>query len=205
MGNIDAQHEDDVFARYVRKLGAVRLIRKVLIANNGIAAVKAIRSIRRWSYETFGDERVVQFVAMATPEDVRANAEYIRMADVWVDVPGGSNNHNFANVHLIADIADRYQCDAVWAGWGHASENPALPTALSAVNIVFLGPDPRSMHALGDKIASTIIAQSAGVPTVSWSGTGIKCSYAECQTVPDDLYKKACVDSAEQAQVVPYF
>jgi len=202
MGNIDAQHEDDVFARYVRKLGAVRLIRKVLIANNGIAAVKAIRSIRRWSYETFGDERVVQFVAMATPEDVRANAEYIRMADVWVDVPGGSNNHNFANVHLIADIADRYQCDAVWAGWGHASENPALPTALSAVNIVFLGPDPRSMHALGDKIASTIIAQSAGVPTVSWSGTGIKCSYAECQTVPDDLYKKACVDSAEQAQSV---
>ena len=155
----------------------MRLICKVLIANNGIAVVKAIRCIRRWSYETFGNERVVQFVPMATPEDVRTNAEYIRMADTWIDVPGGSNKYNFANVHFIADIGDRYQCQAVWAGWGHASENPALPTALSAINVVFLGPDPRSMHALGDKIAPTIIAQSAGVLTVAWSGTGITCNY----------------------------
>jgi len=36
-----------------------KVISKILIANNGIAAVKAIRSIRRWSYETFGDERMV--------------------------------------------------------------------------------------------------------------------------------------------------
>ncbi len=139
---------------------------------------------------------------MATPEDVRANAEYIRMADVWVDVPGGSNNHNFANVHLIADIADRYRCNAVWAGWGHASENPALPRKLQQIGVVFLGPDPRSMHALGDKIASTIIAQSAGVPTVSWSGTGITCNYARNKSVPQDLYRKACVTSAEHAQRV---
>ncbi len=46
-------------------------IEKVLIANNGVAAVKAIRSIRKWAYETFGDERAIQFVVMATPEDLR--------------------------------------------------------------------------------------------------------------------------------------
>lgn len=199
---MDVRDDDDKFAEYVRAHGGARLIRKVLIANNGIAAVKAIRSIRCWSYETFGDERVVQFVAMATPEDVRANAEFIRMADVWVDVPGGSNNHNFANVHLIADIADRYKCHAVWAGWGHASEYPALPRALAAIGVVFLGPDPRSMHALGDKIASTIIAQSAGVPTVAWSGTGIACSYAQNKSIPQDLYRQACVTSADHAERV---
>jgi hypothetical protein len=44
---------------YVRKLGGHRPIRKVLIANNGIAAVKAIRSIRRWAYETFGNLHAV--------------------------------------------------------------------------------------------------------------------------------------------------
>lgn len=49
------------------------------------------------SYETFGKERAVQFVAMATPEDLRANAEYIRMADEVVDVPGGNNSNNYAN------------------------------------------------------------------------------------------------------------
>jgi acetyl-CoA carboxylase / biotin carboxylase 1 len=96
----------------------------VLIANNGIAAVKEIRSIRKWylsiqttyvdgfssvdssdvqlltffcrAYETFGDEKAVQFVVMATPDDLKVNAEYIRMADQYVEVPGGSNNH----VHL---------------------------------------------------------------------------------------------------------
>ena len=60
----------------------------MLIANNGIAAVKEIRSVRKWAYETFGDERAIQFTVMATPEDLQANAEYIRMADQYVEVGG---------------------------------------------------------------------------------------------------------------------
>lgn len=58
----------------------------MLIANNGIAAVKEIRSVRKWAYETFGDERAIQFTVMATPEDLKANADYIRMADRYVEV-----------------------------------------------------------------------------------------------------------------------
>lgn len=49
--------------------------------------------------------------------------------------------------------------DAVWAGWGHASENPRLPSELNANGITFIGPPADAMFALGDKIASTIIAQ----------------------------------------------
>jgi hypothetical protein len=58
---------------YVDELGGSKSfpIEKVLIANNGVAAVKAIRSIRKWSYEVFGNERLIQFVVMATPEDLR--------------------------------------------------------------------------------------------------------------------------------------
>ncbi len=48
----------------------------------------------------------------------------------FVEVPGGSNNNNYANVRLICEIAEQTGADAVWAGWGHASENPALPTSL---------------------------------------------------------------------------
>lgn len=62
---------------------------QVLIANNGIAAVKEIRSVRKWAYETFGDERAIQFTVMATPEDLQANADYIRMADQYVEVRWG--------------------------------------------------------------------------------------------------------------------
>lgn len=58
---------------YVKELGGDKsiVIEKVLIANNGVGAVKAIRSIRRWAYEVFGDERAITFVVMATPEDLR--------------------------------------------------------------------------------------------------------------------------------------
>jgi acetyl-CoA carboxylase/biotin carboxylase 1 len=93
------------------------VITKVLIANNGMAAMKEIRSIRKWSYETFGDECAIELTVMATPEDLKANAEYIRMADHYVEVPGGSNNNNYANVELIVDIAERTGVHAVWAGW----------------------------------------------------------------------------------------
>ena len=58
---------------YVSALGGSKatVIEKFLIANNGVAAVKAIRSMRRWAYEVFGDERAIKFVVMATPEDLR--------------------------------------------------------------------------------------------------------------------------------------
>ena len=57
----------------------------MLVANNGIAAVKFIRSIRSWAYKHFGNERAVALVAMATPEDMRIDAEHIRMADQFVE------------------------------------------------------------------------------------------------------------------------
>lgn len=60
-------------ASYCSELGGskARVIEKVLIANNGVAAVKAIRSIRKWAYEVFGNEKAISFVVMATPEDLR--------------------------------------------------------------------------------------------------------------------------------------
>ena len=167
----------------------------------GIAAVKEIRSIRQWSYETFGTERAVEFTVMATPEDLKVNAEYIRMADRYVEVPGGSNNHNYANVDLIVDVAERAGVHAVWAGWGHASENPRLPETLAANKIVFIGPPGSAMRSLGDKISSTIVAQSADVPTMAWSGTGISDTELSADgfvTVPDGAYKAACVTSVEE-------
>lgn len=85
-------------------LGGKRPIHSILIANNGMAAVKFIRSIRTWAYEAFGTEKAILLVAMATPEDMRINAEHIRIADQFVEVPGGTNNNNYANVQLIVEV-----------------------------------------------------------------------------------------------------
>ncbi|KAF1816101.1 hypothetical protein P152DRAFT_470153 [Eremomyces bilateralis CBS 781.70] len=179
------------------------VITNVLIANNGIAAVKEIRSVRKWAYETFGDERAIQFTVMATPEDLQANADYIRMADQYVEVPGGTNNNNYANVELIVDVAERMGVHAVWAGWGHASENPKLPESLAASphKIVFIGPPGSAMRSLGDKISSTIVAQHAKVPCIPWSGTGVDQVHVGDNgivTVDEHIYNKGCVTSPEE-------
>jgi biotin carboxylase len=87
------------------------------------------------------------------------SAEYLKMADYLVFSPAGANTNNYANVDEIVEHATRNNVDAVWAGWGHASENPRLPEELCRRNIVFIGPPGKAMFALGDKIASTIIAQ----------------------------------------------
>lgn len=72
-----------------------------------------------------------------------------------------------------SQMAEITHVDAVWPGWGHASENPELPDALKAKGIVFLGPPAVSMAALGDKIGSSLIAQAAEVPTLAWSGSHV--------------------------------
>ncbi|XP_052188195.1 acetyl-CoA carboxylase 1-like [Diospyros lotus] len=190
-------------------LGGKRSIHSILIANNGMAAVKFMRSIRTWAYETFGTEKAILLVAMATSEDMRINAEHIRIADQFVEVPGGTNNNNYANVQLIVEMAEITHVDAVWPGWGHASENPELPDALDAKGIIFLGPPATSMAALGDKVGSSLIAQAAEVPTLPWSGSHVKIPANSClDTIPDDIYSKACVYTTEEAisscQVVGY-
>ncbi|KAK0166882.1 hypothetical protein PV327_004353 [Microctonus hyperodae] len=184
---------------FVHRFNGTKVINKVLIANNGIAAVKCMRSIRRWSYEMFKNERSIRFVVMVTPEDLKANAEYIKMADQYVPVPGGSNNNNYANVELIVDIAIRTQVQAVWAGWGHASENPKLPELLHKKDISFIGPSERAMWALGDKIASSIVAQTADVPTLPWSGSELKAQYSGKKIkISSELFKKGCLSTAEE-------
>ena len=173
-----------ILERYVKERGGVRVLRKILVANNGMAATKAILSLRQWSYLELGSDNVFEFVVMATPEDLEANAEFIRLANSYVEVPGGKNVNNYANVDLIVDVAKsqgrvflksiltrkRYThshskaslqgVDAVWPGWGHASENPKLPDELKPLGITFIGPTSPVMSVLGDKIAAPWLCES---------------------------------------------
>jgi acetyl-CoA carboxylase / biotin carboxylase 1 len=89
---------------FCEALGGKTPIHSILVANNGMAATKFMRSVRTWANDTFGSEKAIELIAMATPEDVRINAEHIRIADQFVEVPGGTNNNNYANVQLIVEV-----------------------------------------------------------------------------------------------------
>lgn len=184
-------------------LGGTRTIRRILVANNGLAAVKGMDSIRSWLYEHIGDQEAIEFAVLATPEDLRANAEFISLADLHVTVPGGPSGNNYGNVDLIIQTALQTSCDAIYPGWGHASENPVLPHECSKLRekVTFLGPSKEAMFALGDKIASTIVAQSNGVPTVPWSGNDILLPEGTYEVDPL-VYEKAYVTSAEECEEV---
>ncbi|RNF18848.1 acetyl-CoA carboxylase [Trypanosoma cruzi] len=184
-------------------LGGTKKIERVLIANNGLAAVKGIDSIRSWLYEHIGDSEAIEFVVMATPEDLNASAEFISLADFHVAVPGGPNSNNYANVDLIMRTALQNSCDAIYPGWGHASENPILSRECTKLKgkVVFLGPTEEAMFALGDKIASTIVAQSNGVPTVPWSGDEIRLPPGVFEVDPL-VYEMAYITSVEECEEV---
>ena len=89
----------------------------------------------------------------------------------------------------------------MWAGWGHASENPKLPEVLAQNGIMFMGQDAHAMWLLGDKIASSIVAQTAGVPTLPWSGSGLTGNTSE-ETgkikISKELFEKACIRNLEE-------
>jgi acetyl-CoA carboxylase/biotin carboxylase 1 len=192
--------------QYVEERGGSLPIRKVLIANNGMAAAKSIQSMRQWAYMELGDERAIQFVAMASPEDLKANAEFVRLADTYVVVPSGKNSNNYANVDLIVKIAAEQGVDAVWPGWGHASEKPELPTKLMAAGIKFIGPTAPVMAVLGDKIAANILAQTAKVPSIPWSGSfggendgPLVAVLNDEGTIPTDIFEQATCRNVQEA------
>uniref|UniRef100_A0A915N0P3 Biotin carboxylation domain-containing protein n=1 Tax=Meloidogyne javanica TaxID=6303 RepID=A0A915N0P3_MELJA len=137
---------DDFVNHFCEDPTKARSIRKILVATNGIAAVKCILSMRKLLMQLFRNDRIIRFVCLTTEQEIQSKA-------------AGANTNNYANVDEIVEHATRNNVDAVWAGWGHASENPRLPEELSKRNIVFIGPPSKAMFALGDKIASTIIAQ----------------------------------------------
>mmetsp|Transcript_30431 Transcript_30431/g.51415 ORF Transcript_30431/g.51415 Transcript_30431/m.51415 type:complete len:2150 (-) Transcript_30431:120-6569(-) len=184
---------------YVKERGGDRPIKRILIANNGMAATKAMLSMRQWAFLTLGDVNAIEFVAMATPEDLNANAEFIRLANEYVEVPGGKNSNNYANVPLICKVAQEQGVDAVWPGWGHASEKPELPDSLDKIGVKFIGPGGRVMSLLGDKIAANILAQTAEVPSIPWSGDGLKADLNEEGRIPDEIFNKAMVTTEEEA------
>lgn len=75
----------------------------------------------------------------------------------------------------------------MWPGWGHASENPDLPERLSKLGITFLGPNATVMAALGDKIAANILAQTAKVPSIPWSGDGLTAELGDDGKIPQEV------------------
>ncbi len=128
---------------------------KILIANRGEIACRIIRTARRMGIET-----------VAVYSDADARALHVRMADEAVAIGGAAASQSYLVADRIVAAAKQTGAEAVHPGFGFLSERAAFAERLEAEGIVFIGPKPKAIAAMGDKIESKLIAQKAGVSTV---------------------------------------
>jgi propionyl-CoA carboxylase alpha chain len=131
------------------------MFKKILIANRGEIACRIIRTARTMGIRT---------VAVHSEPD--ADALHVREADEAVAIGPAASSQSYLVIDKIVDAARQTGAEAVHPGYGFLSENTRFAEALAAAGIVFIGPPPAAIAAMGDKIESKKLAEKAGVNTV---------------------------------------
>jgi len=144
-------------------------IAKLYVANRGEIAVRILKTASRLGIET---------VIGASEADLDSVAA--RLADHCVRLGPAAAAQSYLNLEAVVGAARAAGADALHPGYGFLSENAALPRACQAAGILFVGPSPEILEAVGDKLAARGHAQRAGVPVVPG---GSASSLAEAQRV----------------------
>ncbi len=155
-------------------------INKVLVANRGEIAVRIIKTLRK-----------LHIASVAIFADNDANALHRRMADEAYPLGSGMLKDTYLNVRKIIDAALDSGADAIHPGYGFLSESPELAEACQASNLVFIGPDARSMRLMGNKIESRKIAIENEIPVVFGMMGSHEDILQEAETLPYPVLIKA--------------
>ncbi|WP_430419186.1 acetyl-CoA carboxylase biotin carboxylase subunit [Phenylobacterium sp.] len=128
---------------------------KILIANRGEIAVRIIKTCRRMGIKT-----VVVY------SEADADSMAVEMADEAVFIGGAPASESYLVQDKIVDAVRQTRAEAVHPGFGFLSENASFARRLAAEGIVFIGPNPHAIEAMGDKIESKKFAAKANVSVV---------------------------------------
>jgi len=132
-----------------------RPFKKLLVANRGEIALRIIRSARRFGLKT---------VAVYSAADARS--AHVGAADEAIAIGPAEAARSYLDIAAIIAAAKQSGADAIHPGYGFLSERPEFAQAAADAQIVFVGPRPEVMAALGDKVAARRIAVAAAVPVV---------------------------------------
>jgi 3-methylcrotonyl-CoA carboxylase alpha subunit len=136
-------------------LGATRMIASLLIANRGEIACRIARTARRLGVRT-----------IAIYSDADAHALHVTMCDEAYRVGPPPPRESYLDGDAIVAIAKRAGAQAIHPGYGFLSENASFAKACEAAGLVFVGPPPAAIAAMGSKSAAKSIMSAAGVPVV---------------------------------------
>jgi propionyl-CoA carboxylase alpha chain len=131
------------------------MFKRILIANRGEIACRIIKTARRMGIAT-----------VAVYSDADRDALHVEMADDAVAIGPPPAAQSYLLIDKIVEACKATGAEAVHPGYGFLSEREAFPVALEKAGIVFIGPNPRAIAAMGDKIESKKAAAAAKVSTV---------------------------------------
>ena len=131
------------------------MFKRILIANRGEIACRIIKTARRLGIET-----------VAVYSDADKDALHVELADTAVAIGPPPAAESYLVIDKIVAACKQTGAEAVHPGYGFLSEREAFPKALAAAGVVFIGPNPKAIAAMGDKIESKKAAAAAKVSTV---------------------------------------
>ena len=127
----------------------------LLIANRGEIACRIIKSCKELGITT---------VAIFAPND--KDSLFVSMADKSIGLSGNSITETYLNIDAILEAAKKTNSDAIHPGFGFLSERADFARAVVAEGLVWVGPTPRSISSMGDKVTARLIMKNAGVPVI---------------------------------------
>jgi pyruvate carboxylase subunit A len=135
------------------------MFEKVLIANRGEIALRVIRGCRDLGVRT-----------VAVHSDVDSNAAFVLLADEAVEIGPAPSAQSYLVIDRIIDAARSTGAQAIHPGYGFLSENQQFARACADNGIVFIGPPPDAMAAMGEKVPARDRMRESGVPVVPGTG-----------------------------------
>jgi acetyl-CoA carboxylase biotin carboxylase subunit len=138
-------------------------IKRILVANRGEIALRAIRTIKEMGKE-----------AIAVYSTADKDAEYLKMADASICIGKAPSSESYLSIPAIISAAEISNCDAIFPGYGFLSENQHFVEICTHHGIKFIGPTPEVMVMMSDKSKAKDVMIAAGVPVVPGSDGAIK-------------------------------